>query len=41
MDFATAGLCETVKGKKQELQHALVLVRGRREDFQEPVGELD
>ena len=41
MDLATAGLRETDKGEEQELQHALVLVRGHGEDFQEAVGELD
>jgi len=41
MDFATAWLHDTEKSKKQELQHALVLVRGQGEHFQKAVGELD
>ena len=41
MNLATARLNEAEKCKKQELEHVLMLVRGRGEDFQKPIGELD
>jgi hypothetical protein len=41
MDLATKRLNEAVKGKKQELKHALVLIGRDGQHFQKAVGKFD